>query len=638
MKMDCPMDADAGNEGNGGKEKNPGNPGNPASRGDRVSAVPAGPSSALSRVDCNSVGDRSPGAGVGAVLPVVAVLFLAGAVFFGRLGTAPLFDFDEGLYASIAADMDAGGDWVTPRFNGCRYFEKPPLFHWMNAAAFRLLGRSELTARAAAAACGWLAAALALACGGSLYGRRAGLLAALCVATSFGFVIHARMAITDAPLTAFLTLALLGIAWVEGGRGRAGVPLFWVGCALALLDKGLIGVVLPLAAVAAYALATADAGVLRRLRPSLGLPLFLALTVPWHVAAARANDGFLRFFFLDNQILRFLDRAHAADVVPLSAPAFLLLVAAWLFPWCVFLPAAAGEATRGWGRPWRAAERPALLVALWALVPIGFFAASESRLGYYSLPALPALAILIGRAVDRRLAAPAQLLPALAAALALALAFAAGVAVFVVARPAWLEDVFATVDETYRNLRSGVFRGIEPRVAPPLEQVLGLAVAAASVLIAGAAASLLLMRAGRPRAAIGALAAQAVAFLLVAHLGMVTFAPYRSSAAIARTLLAQAGPGDEIVHDGSFEAASPLSFYLRRRIRVLDGAFGDLAFGSRYPEARDWFLAAPDLDRLASGPARVWLVTPSAERAGAVQERGWRGWPLPGSRWLFSNR
>ena len=82
-------------------------------------------------------------------LPSRAVLWVVFAaivvLWFANLGTRALVHPDEGRYAEIAREMAETGDWVTPRLNGLKYFEKPPLQYWATAAAFRAFGVHELS-------------------------------------------------------------------------------------------------------------------------------------------------------------------------------------------------------------------------------------------------------------------------------------------------------------------------------------------------------------------------------------------------------------------------------------------------------------------------------------------------------------
>lgn len=325
-------------------------------------------------------------------------------LFFGGLGSVPLLDPDEGRYAEIPREMLASRDFVTPHLDGVLYFEKPPLYYWLNAAATAALPSPEIASRLTGACFGLTGLGLVWLLGNAMGGRRTGLLAAIVLGTSPLYVALARAAIIDMVMTFFLsaTLACFWFAQEQDEERRS--RLLWYGAflaaALATLAKGLIGIVIPGAVAFLFLLATRRWSVLRRV-PWVGGPLlFLAIAAPWHVLAALRNPDFLWFYFVHEHVLRYAT-AEALRQQPFWFFGAILLVG--LLPWSGLLPAVLALFRRS---PERLRDRPALVfLLLWAGFVVLFFSASRSKLVPYILPALPPLAVLgalaVGEATER---------------------------------------------------------------------------------------------------------------------------------------------------------------------------------------------------------------------------------------------
>ena len=305
------------------------------------------------------------------------------AAWFGTLGLRPLYKADETRYAEIPREMVATGDWITPRLNGFKYFEKPPLQYWATAAFFEAFGVRDWVSRLWAALLGFAGILLVLKVGNRLYGPPAGMLAAAVLAGSPVFVAAAQINTLDMGLAFFLSGAVFALA--------LGYPiLFWACCALAVLSKGLVGIVLPLTTLGLYVLIKRDWRMIRDVRPISGPIVFLALAAPWFVAVSMRNPEFAHFFFIQEHFERFTTTVHQR-----TAPAwfFLAVLALGFLP--LLLPVLVA-----WWRGLRSKAPPFdanLWLALWALVVLVFFSASSSKLPAYILPAFPALAVLTGR-------------------------------------------------------------------------------------------------------------------------------------------------------------------------------------------------------------------------------------------------
>jgi 4-amino-4-deoxy-L-arabinose transferase-like glycosyltransferase len=289
--------------------------------------------------------------------------------------------------------MAQSGDWVTPRLNGFKYFEKPPLQYWATAAAFKLFGEHDWAARLWTALCALAGVALAFYAGNRLFGPPVGIAAAAMLAASPLYLLFGQFNALDMGVSFFLSAAVFAFAIAQqaGQRERRrGMLLGWAACAFAVLSKGLIGIVLPAATVALYVLLKRDWRLLGRLELLRGGALFLAIASPWFVAVSLANDEFVHFFFVQEHWLRFTTSMHQR-----SQPGwyFIPVLAVGIAPWLLVAVAAWPAAMRGVRSPGFA---PGLFLALWTIVVFGFFSVSGSKLPGYIVPLFPALAVLAG--------------------------------------------------------------------------------------------------------------------------------------------------------------------------------------------------------------------------------------------------
>ena len=337
----------------------------------------------------------------------VPVALIAGcAVFYLlRLGAAGLYDPNEGQYAEIPREMLLLGDWVTPHFNFIRYFEKPPLLYWLTALAYSLLGVSQFSARIVTACAAVAGIGIVYGIGRDLWGRRAGVTSGLILATCFGHFIFSRIVLTDMLFTVLLAASFWGLlrGLLADSPRPAAMLVAYGGVGLAILTKGLIGLVFPVLTVGAFLLVSWDRTLLRRLDLLRGSFIFLAVVAPWHILVGLRNEGFFWFYFVNEHVLRFLAKRDIMDYAPMPVLTYLAMVAVWMFPWCVFLPAALWRYLPR-RRPQTREQQGILFVTIWAVAVIGFFAFSPSRLEYYSMPAFPALALFVGRLWDGELA------------------------------------------------------------------------------------------------------------------------------------------------------------------------------------------------------------------------------------------
>jgi 4-amino-4-deoxy-L-arabinose transferase-like glycosyltransferase len=313
-------------------------------------------------------------------------------VWLATLAGRPLFNPDEGRYAEIPREMLAGGDWVIPHLNGLDYIEKPPLQYWATAMAYRAFGVSEFSARLYTALTALAAVALMGFVASRLWGRDAGWRAGAILAGMFMFVVLGQLMTLDMSLAFWMSLSLAGFLLAQRSEQgeRRWMLVAWVGAALGVLTKGLVAAAIPAAVLCVYSLWSRDFSPWRKLHASLGAPLFLAVTVPWHWLAAMRLDDFLQFFFVHEHFARYLTPiADRQEPWWFFGYVFLIGTVPWTLP-----------ALRVLSSGWRSTEpkgqfRPALFLWIWIVFICLFFSASDSKLMPYILPAMPALALLI---------------------------------------------------------------------------------------------------------------------------------------------------------------------------------------------------------------------------------------------------
>jgi len=333
------------------------------------------------------------------MLPALLAIFAV--LWFGTLDYRKLIKPDEGRYAEIPREMVATGDWLTPRLNGIKYFEKPALQYWTTATAFTLFGEHHWTARLWSALTGFLGVLVTFFTTRRLWGDTPALYAAGVAGSSLLWVMIGHVNTLDMGVSFFLSGAIFSFALAQQDQASAAenrryMWLAWIALALAVLSKGLIGLLLPGATLVIYSLWQRDFGLWRRLHLLSGLGLLLAVTAPWFIAVSLVNPEFARFFFIHEHFERFLTKVHGR-YQPLWYFIPVLLVG--MLPWLAALPAALRQAFEV--EPQRRFQ-PQRFLLLWCLVVFGFFSVSGSKLASYILPLFPALAVLLGLFLSKR--------------------------------------------------------------------------------------------------------------------------------------------------------------------------------------------------------------------------------------------
>lgn len=547
----------------------------------------------------------------------VTVVLIAAAVYLACIVSPPSLQDDvDAVQAQIARNMITSGDWVTPRLDGVIYLEKPPLIYWLIAISYKIFGVHDWAARipvalSAIALC-WLTAAF----GVWGFGKRAGLYAGLCMATCVGLWLFTRVLIPDVMLTLTITLAMWALLRVLDGdepRPRAWAYTLAASLGVGLLLKSLIGVVFPVAAGLLYLLFTRQLFSVRtwkRLHPFAGAAIILLIAAPWHVLATLRNPpyfdftlrsvpgeyhGFLWFFFINEQLLRFLNLRYPRDYDTVPRLYFWLFHLAWLFPWSVYFPAAARLSYKAGDR----AGKTRVLALCWIGFILIFFTFSTTQ-EYYSMPCYPAMALLLGSAIATGGAwiwRGTRALTVIAGTAA-----AAAIAILVLVRNvAVVGDISAALSRhpgAY-TLSLGHMEDLTLQSFAYLRLPLAVAALAFCVGMLGT------LRARSERARIAA-AVMMVLFFQAARLAMVDFDPYLSSRSIAEVL--KQSPEGTLIVDHHYYWFSSVFFYTNRPALLLNGRFNNLLYGSYAPGAPDIFLDDAKFRELWAQPGLKYVV------------------------------
>ncbi len=475
--------------------------------------------------------------------------------YFCMLGSFALSEPDEPRYAEIPREMIESGDWVTPRLNYVKYFEKPPLVYWLTAANFELFGMSEFVARLWPAIFAVVGIGMTYALGCSMYGPWTGYAAAAVLASTPLYFGLSQILILDMPLTGLMTVALVAFwfAYADGRRLSRYVWLLYGAAALAVLTKGPVAPLLIGAVIVAFLLLQGNVRALRWLVSPFGIVLFLLIATPWFVLVSQRNPEFVEFFVFKQHVARFLTPDEHQQPLWFFVP----IIVAGMLPWTAFALCAPRMVARFVVRvATRDVSSATLYCVTWSAVIFTFFSLSGSKLATYILPMFCPLAILAARFFERVITdgRTEVLRRGTLIVLVLAVITVLGAAITGEVVDAWQVD--ALLPALYAG---GVLLGVTAVVA------------------------LALLRRRGPLACFATLLLGMLGLQVVAIAGRGVAAEYRP---LGRAIRAQARPEDEIVTYVHYVQGIP--FYGHRRT-IMVGGRGELDFGSRQENERAFF-------------------------------------------------
>ena len=511
-------------------------------------------------------------------------------LWFGNLEYRKLIRPDEGRYAEIPREMVASGDWTTPRLNDLKYFEKPPLQYWATAVAYEVFGEHQWTSRIWAALTGFAGILLAWFTATRLFGREAGIYATLLLGSSLLYAMMAHVNTLDMGVTFFITLGIFSLLIAQkeeqAAQRRNWMLLAWAGLALAVLSKGLMGVVLPGAALFLYSVFNRDIVIWKRMHWISGLLVFLLIAVPWFVLVIKANPEFFQRFFIYEHFQRFTSKVHGRYQPWYYFIPVLLL---GMLPWTMLM---LDTVVRTWKSGARVVKvfSPERFLLVWVVFVYVFFSISDSKLPSYLLPMFPSLALLMGKQLAemkvRRLFW--MTIPSLAA-----------VAILLCIAPFAARTADTPLQyEMYSNYSLWL-------------------VIALVIWLVGMGAALWLLRRENKMVAVIVLAFSSLVATQTAVSGYNTIAPERSSYILADTIRPLIKPGVPFYSVFCYEQTLP--FYLKRTFTLVD--FQDeMDFGIKMEPER-WISTVDLLAKRWSAQAEAYAIVP-AQSFNILQKQG----------------
>lgn len=538
----------------------------------------------------------------------------------------------DAVQAQIARTMLTTGHWITPRIDGVRYLEKSPLMYWLVAVSYKIFGASDWSARIPNVLFCVGLAWLTLAFGIWAFGKRAGYYAGLCMATCVGLFLFTRILLPDVMLV--FTIALGMWAFLRALDEEEPHPRLWAAVLAAtigvgLLLKSLIAVVFPIGAALVYLYFTKQlfsAAAWKRLRPISGFFIAIAIAAPWHVLATLHNPpyfawtlrsipgqyhGFLWFYFINEQLLRFLGLRYPHDYNTVPRLYFWLFHLIWLFPWSVYFAAVCKLSFK----PRDRAGRTRLLCLCWIGFILVFFTFSTTQ-EYYSMPVYPAMALLLGSAMAEGGAWVRRGTKALAA-ITLCAGIAAVAIWFAVRHMPTPGDISFALSRHPKDYTLSLGHMLDLTFASFAYLRTPLLIAGLAFL-AGAIANFV----WKGQKAFIATAIMMVVFFQAARMAMVVFDPYMSSHQLAEAI--ERSPAGHLIVDHHYYTYSSVFFYLNRTGLLLNGRIQNMVYGSAAPGApADVFIDDAQFGKLWLTNQRYYLVGNEAAVQRLAKVVGW---------------
>ncbi len=553
------------------------------------------------------------------LLYLVVLIGLWSAIFITPIARPALLDDADSFHAEAVREMVQSGDWVTLRLNnGIRYLEKAPFMYWLAAISVTVFGLHDWTIRLPLALFSLLLILLVFRFGTRFWGKKAGFYSGLVIATSLGPYAFTRIFLPDVILSFFIASCLymyLRIAIEEEEPKRIGqvdlrCAALYTSAALAMLTKGLIGIIFPGAIIFVHILVTGDWKVLRRLQIGYGVIIFLIVAVPWHVAAALANSDFLWFYFIREHLLRYFGRRYPKDYDTVPRLLFWGLLLVWLFPWSAFIWGLVRDFPRSI-RPREKTARVCLFLFVWIGVILAFYAFSTTQ-EYYTFPALAAFALLLGKALaDLEAGQTSRRWGFVGLAVMAVLAVGTGMSMIALT---WIGNHTGahslygtlTINPEHYNLAFGHIHDLTPATFRLLSP---LVYQTAAILIVGPLVAFLCAVRKRWIVSFLFLAAMMIGMCHLYNEGMIAFEPVLSSKSLAKVIQYYYQPGDKIVINDFYEKGSTLNYYTGHQVQVTNTGFGVLWYGLQDKAAPKLGLTDDELLNEWTSGGRVFLFS-----------------------------
>ncbi|EKE01598.1 MAG: Dolichyl-phosphate-mannose-protein mannosyltransferase family protein [uncultured bacterium] len=508
----------------------------------------------------------------------LVLTLIIGLLFGATLGRYPLAAPDGARYAEIPREMVVTGDYITPHLNGVKYFEKPPLFYWLQAISIKAFGANELAVSIVNALMALGCSLLIYFTGRKLYGRLNGIVASFIFATTSLVFALTRVVTLDVALTFFITGSLCSFMLATqlplGIKRSSHLWAMYVFAALAVMTKGLIGAVFPALIVLIWTVVFNEWRNIKTYRIISGLFLFLLIALPWHILVQIKNPEFFRFYFIDEHFLRY-STGYAGRSKPWwFLPALLL---GGLYPWMVFLPQTIMNSIPKHFNQWQQ-NKPTIFLVIWALTIYAFYTFSNSQLIPYILPVFPPIALLIGNYLATYWQSNQHRPITIGFNVLLTLNIALGIGAIAAIFTLNFSDHTITKQNLY--------------------------IAAACVIIGGVISIIAYRRRGLAWGFTTLTLAVSILWLYLSPI--ITTINKQSIKPLIITLQQKLKPDEEVISYGHYYQDLP--FYLQRIITVANFA-NELTFGMRHQDTKAWMIDTKTFWERWNSNKRVYLIT-----------------------------
>jgi 4-amino-4-deoxy-L-arabinose transferase-like glycosyltransferase len=326
------------------------------------------------------------------ILYISTVIALCLILFFFNLGGRALWNIDEGMHAATSKDMVLTGDWVTPHYNGEKFYDKPPLHNWLVAISFLIFGFTEFAARLPAALSGLGCVMVTYLLGRRICGPTTAFLSSVVLATSAEYVVLSRVVVHDISLAFFITLALtlFYLGYRNEKHRKTKFLLGYAALGFSVLAKGPVGVLLPVTIIGLFLIFNKNLIFLKKMHIGWGILILMVTAAPWYILVSLKDPEYFGYFFIRQNLGNFFS-GQVRHPEPFYF--YLPILMGGMFPWSPLLPVAV---FRGFRAGWAPENNGMKFALIWFFTIFIFFSLASSKLGTYILPLFPAAALLVG--------------------------------------------------------------------------------------------------------------------------------------------------------------------------------------------------------------------------------------------------